>query len=287
MTTRSFDPRARNAGIVAEDERTVESTADEGTDGAASTGEDGTGGESLAEDGVRTGERTPDDAAETFLELDEALDLDDDERTRRGLVVDADRRDAGAVPSGYPVAGDPDEVVALTVDAGERETTVYLAWPGEDADVPLVWLLDAMGVELGDLYGREVRLERVEGHDVLVTPDERPRGSDLQAGVLGGLAFVAGFVALLATGGAPALVSLLWALVTVVGLPYAVYRDAWYVRTHSDWSGGPLFWATLSMLPFLNLPVGLVYLWRRSRARFFGDQRSFVGRAVDTVRSWL
>jgi hypothetical protein len=236
--------------------------------------------------------RTPDDAAERFLDLDADLDTGPtvETGTDRGLVVDADRRERGAIPDGYPLAKPTDEVLALTVDTGMDERVVYLSWPDEATDVPLVWYLDATGIELRELYGREVRLVEVEGHTALATPDEAPRGSRRwYGGVLGGAALTAGWVAALPALG-PTLgppLGFLWAALTLVGLPYAVYRDAWYVRTHSDWDGGPAFWATLSALPFLNLVSVAGYLYSRSKANFFGYEPSLRTRVVDAVRSLL
>lgn len=146
-----------------------------------------------------------------------------------------------------------------------------------------------MDADLSDLYGREVLLERVEGHDALVVPSESPRGSDRwwPAVAVGHGLNVALLGLSLATGGLSTLLVGLWVLLTLVGLPYATYRDAWYVRTHSDWRQGPLFWAALSIVPVVNAVVGLSYFWTRSRARFFGPERSLLDRAVGTVRSWL
>lgn len=287
-----FDPGGPSPDIVAEDERTVEPTDERAeTGGTSQTSETG---DAIGEpdDAPADQRRTPDDAAETFLELDADLDVapepDHTAGPRRGLVVDAARVDADAVPSGYPLSATTDRAVELTVDFGDGTTTVYLAWPDDaDSETSLTRLLDAMGVELADLYGEEVLVERVDGHDALVTPDERPRGSDRRAGVLGGLAVVAGFVALLAaTTGSVGAAGLVWALVTFVWLPYATYSDAWYARTHSDWDGGPAFWATLAMLPFLNLATGAAYLWRRSRATFFADQPSVLASVTGKLRSW-
>lgn len=287
---------------MVEDERTVES-ADEGVekdDGhATDDGDSGAAAEPRAVDDegdtFASSDTTPDATAESFFELDDDLDtISGPAETgrggrRRGVVAGADRVDSASVPDGYRLDAETDRVLALTVDFGVETTTVYLAWPGDaDDEVPLTWLLDAMGIELRDLYGRDVLVERVDGHDVLVTPDERPRGSDETAGILGGLGVVTAFVGLLATtGGVGPVLSLLWAGVTLALLPYLTYTDAWYLRTHSDWTGGPLFWAVLSALPFLNLFVGAVYLWRRRDASFFGTERSRIASVVAKVRSWL
>lgn len=237
-----------------------------------------------------------DSAAESFLELEADLDrtLDGDETTApgqfRGLVVDAERVDATVVPDEYPVVIDTDQAIAFRVDRGGSETTVYLEWPGESGeDAPLPWLLTAIDVELSDLYGRELLLERVDGHDVVVVPSEHPRESDAWGPCLAVTHVLnAGLVGLLfAAGGLPSLLYVVWFFLTLVALPYATYRDAWYVRTHSDWGHGPLFWAALSMLPLFNVFVGAMYFWTRSRARFFGTERSLLTRAGRMVRSWL
>jgi hypothetical protein len=274
---------------VAEDERSVEETAtdeiiEESSTGTSSTGE---GRPSLGAD------RTPDDAAETFLELDDELDLPpetpESSEPRRGLVVDAERVEAASVPAGYPLSARTDRAVALAVDLGEATITVYLSWPDDsEGETALTWLLDAMGVELGDLYGTTVLVERVDGHDVAVTPDERPRGADLGAGVVGGLGALAGIVGLgAATGGLSLAAYFVFLGITLGWLPYTTYKDAWYVRTHSDWEGGPAFWATLLFVPVVNLAAGVAYLWSRSRATFFDGRGSLLGEIGSRVRDWL
>ncbi|MBX0288189.1 hypothetical protein [Haloarcula salinisoli] len=233
-----------------------------------------------------------DDAAASFLELDADLDTGQDPETGAdsGHVADAERVPRERCPDGYPLGARTDEVLALTVDIGLDERVVYLAWPDEATDAPLVWYLDATGIELRELYGREVQLAEREGHTTLATPAEAPRGSGRwYGGVLGGAALSAGLLATLPAAG-PTLgppLGLLWGALTLVGLPYAVYRDAWYVRTHSDWDGGPLFWATLSALPLLNLVSVASYLYSRSKANFFGFEPSLRTRVVDAVRSLL
>jgi len=248
--------------------------------------------EAVGSDGEAPQFRRPDAAAESFLELDAELDTGPAAETGpdSGLVVDAGTVDPGTLPDGYPLDTVTDEVLELTVDTGLDERVVYLSWPDEATDVPLVWYLDATGIELRELYGREVRLVEDAGHTTLATPDEPPRGSRRWYwGVLGGAALTAGWVAALPALG-PALgppLGALWAVLTLVGLPYAVYQDAWYVRTHSDWDGGPAFWATLSALPFLNLASVAGYLYSRSRATFFHFEPSLRTTVVQKIRSLL
>ena len=98
-----------------------------------------------------------------------------------------------------------------------------------------------------------------------------------------------GLVALAAAGLVPipsALLALA-ALVNFVLLPYATYRDASYLRGHSDWEQGPPFWATLSMVPGLNVLVSALYLRSRRNAWFLGDEPSLSTRLVRRVRGLL
>lgn len=61
---------------------------------------------------------------------------------------------------------------------------------------------------------------------------------------------------------------MLFVLLTLCVLPVFTYRDAWYLRAHSDCEGDPVFWATLAMLPGLNLLLTALYLRDRGRATF-------------------
>jgi hypothetical protein len=45
-----------------------------------------------------------------------------------------------------------------------------------------------------------------------------------------------------------------------------VYYDAWDLRTTTNWEGGPLFWATLAMIPGLNILGVVAYLILRQNA---------------------
>lgn len=290
---------------MAEDERPAEATEDDvgpttrgRTEPAADRArgssvtddtDDGTAGDGVVEDGAAY-----DDVAESFLGLEADLDGSrsdgapaEGERVH-GLVTGAERVGAAAVPEGYPLEGETDRALALAVEFGDEETTAYLDWPDDDgAGSPLRRLLDAVGIQLGDLYGRRLLLERTGGYYTVVTPSEPPRSSgDWGLVVAGGHVLNAAILGLLvATGGLPTMLYAVGAVLALVVLPYATYRDAWYVRTHSDWDQGPLFWATLSALPFLNSLVGLAYLWSRRRATFLGTEPSLPERARRRVRS--
>lgn len=244
----------------------------------------------------------PDQAADSFLELEAELDVEDAPETGRttGMVVDAETVPAAEVPASYPVDVTTESVLALTFEtAAGREVTAYLEWPDDGVVEPssrLGRLLAATGVSadtFADLYGRTLRLERTGEHVTVFVPPEQPQGhGDWSLGVAGGLTFnvaTLGLVALAAAGLVPipsALLALA-ALVNFVLLPYATYRDASYLRGHSDWEQGPPFWATLSMVPGLNVLVSALYLRSRRNAWFLGDEPSLSTRLVRRVRGLL
>ena len=256
-------------------------------------------GESTAEaDRTAGADRT----ADAFLELEAELDADTGPASDRaaGLVVDAATVPADRVPDGYPLAADAEEVLSLTlaVDAG-RETMAYLAWPSDGTVDPasrLGRLLAATGVQpdaFADLYGQRLLIERVGEHDTVYVPSDRPQGTGgWSLGVAGGLAFNLAFVGLvglaaagLPLGGLLTPLTLLFLLVNLVVLPYATYRDARYLRSHSDWEQGPPFWAALAMVPGLNVASSLLYLRSRARAWFLGAEPSLSARLRRRVRN--
>jgi hypothetical protein len=242
-----------------------------------------------------------DRTAESFLELEGELDDGADPTSGRatGLVVDAATVPAARVPDGYPLRTGVEEALALTlaIDDG-RETTAYLAWPTDgtvDPDSNLGRLLAATGVEpdaFADLYGTRLLVERVGEHDTVYVPAVRPQGTgDWALGVAGGLGFNLAFFGLvgLATAGLPLSgvltpVTVLFLLVNLVLLPYATYRDATYLRSHSDWEQGPPFWAALSMVPGLNVAASALYLRSRARSWFIGEEPSLLTRLRRRVR---
>ena len=249
----------------------------------------------------------PEVAVDAFVELE--AELADAEASTgpldehpSGLVVGAETVAAGAVPDTYPLTVTTDRALELRLrlrDGGRA--TVYLDWPGEEGVAPdssLGRLLAALGVSadaFADLYGKTLLLEREGEHYAVLLPPEPPHGSGRwELGVVGGLAFNAAVLGLLGLGAAGVPVGGLLSALTVpflltnlLLLPWATYRDARYLRAHSDWDQGPPFWGALSMIPVVNVGVGALYLWSRSRARFIGTEPSLGTKLLRTVRGLL
>lgn len=272
-----------------DEEVTVDAKAGDATD---SDGRESVGDEAGADTSSEAEEPTSDEAeferpedraAERFLELEAELAASSDatlpeETVRSGYLADAALVPASEVPDGYPVAVGTGQALALTVELdGGRTVPTYLDWPegGEPNEEStlgrLLAGLDVAPEQLAELYGRRVLVEVVDGHYTLYLPERPPEGTGRDvfgviAGAVASIATLVGF-ALSPSG----LLLLAFLLVTFVALPLFTYRDGWYLRTHSDWEGGPLFWATLAMIPGVNLLSTAVYLLARNRATFLGD----------------
>lgn len=214
-----------------------------------------------------------DDAADSFLELESQFTTRALPGRVRGRAVDVERVPASAVPADYPVDIRTEEALALTVAVDGERVAVYFAFDDDPADDRLGRMLELKGISperFADLYGETVLLTVEDGHYVPVVPRESPRGSALGAyGVAGGLAMNLLAVALLLVGlgGVVSVpVVLAWLAANVLGVPAATYLDAWHLRTHTDWSGGPLFWTALGAIPGVNVLSSAAYLRQRARA---------------------
>jgi len=214
-----------------------------------------------------------DDAADAFLELESQFTIRTLPGRVRGRAVDVERVPTPAVPADYPVEIRTDEALALAVEIDDERVPVYFAFDDDLTDGRLGRLLELKGISperFADLYGETVLLTVEEGHYVPVVPEEDPRGSALGGyGVAGGLAMNLLAVALLVVGlgGVVSVpVVLAWLAANVLGVPAATYLDAWHLRTHTDWSGGPLFWTALGAIPGVNVLSSAAYLRQRARA---------------------
>jgi len=233
-------------------------------------------------------DRSVDDAAESFLELEETLSptdsvetLPDGTESVRGQIVDVDRVDGTAVPADYPWTITTETVLALEVEVGvgTHSADRFTLYFGQEADgtpgdrlLQLLELLEIPLDSISELHGRIILLTVREGRLIPILPEERPTGSTLGVyGVYAGLVFNLVFVGLAVLTGMslPAFVG--FVLVNFFVLPVATALDAWYLRTHTDWGQGPWFWALLSMLPVINIVTTIGYLHTRRTARPVAD----------------
>jgi len=225
----------------------------------------------------RSAERSVDTAAESFVAVEDDLAPADESGRVWGRAVDVDRVSASAVPEGYPVEIETDRALALELAVEGERVTAYFALGDDLTGTRLGGLLALKGISperFADLHGESLLLELRDGHYVPVVPSESPRGSPRGVyGVVAGLGMNLLF-ALLAIVGLGSVFStpvvLAWMVANVVGLPVATYTDAWHLRTHTDWEGGPLFWATLGALPGLNVLSSAWYLRDRGKAKRLG-----------------
>lgn len=222
-----------------------------------------------------------DRAADAFVALEGELQGVNGRVDRlSGIAEDVERIPLTAVPDGYPLSITTDQALRLTVrssqlpaDADDLDDAVYVEWPPSDEGplARLMGLRDIAPDRFADLHGKRIPLRIEDGFLVPRLPPASPRGSPAgQYGILAGLVTNLGLLGAIAFGLAsltslPVVLAL--ALVNLVVLPLATYMDAWHLLTTTDWKGGPPFWATLAMLPGVNVLSSLVYLTRRRSVR--------------------
>ncbi len=192
-----------------------------------------------------------------------------------GEVVAVERVPAAEVPETFPVAVWTDEALALEFEFKRHDgrARTYFSLPETDPDDRLATLLDVQGVtEPEDVAGAGVLLDIEDGHPIPVSREGGRRGDHRALyGVFLGV-FPSFLVALGSFFGfADALFSTVYLGVYVVCtfliLPVSVYVDALYLRSTTDWQGGPLRWALLSVVPALYVVVVPYYLLTRENAR--------------------
>ena len=260
-----------------DDTRTQDESPARVQTGDVSTDGDETDVESL-EQSIRGSEATElDEAAESFVELEQEIGHLTAE-TARGHAIDVGRVSSSEVPADFPYDIDTVEALALRLrltDSGEKTITTYFEWPGEGGpDERLEQLLEITDISpdrFADLHGSNILLTVENGHYVPHLPAEGIRG-DPRAfyGILAGIA-PSVTIALFSFFGLGSIVTasgffLLWVLCTFILLPISIYVDAWHLRTTTDWDGGPLFWAFFSVIPAINVIAVPAYLIIRESA---------------------
>jgi len=218
-----------------------------------------------------------DAAASSFLELESHFGGGTSPGRLRGQAIDVERVPASTVPADYPVDIRTEEVIALSLDVGGEHVDVYFEFDEDLTDDRLGRLLALKGIpadRFADLYGESILLAVEDGHHVPVVPDESPRGDPTGVyGIAGGLGTNLLTLVLLVVGLGEVFsvpLVLAWLLANVLGVPAATYLDAWHLRTHTDWEGGPLFWTALAALPGVNVLSSAAYLASRARATPIG-----------------
>jgi hypothetical protein len=66
-----------------------------------------------------------------------------------------------------------------------------------------------------------------------------------------------------ATGGVPSSVGGFLVFVAWAGLPLSAYFDMQYVRANGEWDPETAVWVVLLSVWFVNIPAGVIYLYRR------------------------
>jgi len=213
------------------------------------------------------------DATDSFLELESEFGTETLTGRARSRAVDVERVPVSAVPDGYPVEIRTEQALALSVEVDGERVPVYFPFEEDLSDNRLGRLLELKDIapdRFADLYGESILLTVEGGHHVPVVPEEAPRGSPRGAyGVGAGLAMNLLTVALLVVGlggifSVPVVFA--WLAANIIGVPAATYLDAWHLRTHTDWDGGPLFWSSLGAIPGLNVLSSAAYLRQRAGA---------------------
>ena len=195
----------------------------------------------------------------------------------RGEVTAVERVPAGEVPGTFPVAIWTDETLAVTLELAYdgSETTTYFSLPETDPDDRLSDLLALHGLsEPDELVGRSLLLEVGDRHCLPLLPDEPQRG-DSRAfyGILAGIT-PSITIALFSFFGLGAAVETwpflaVFLVCTFLVLPVSLYLDAWHLRTTTGWSGRPLVWALVAIVPPLYVVVVPYYLVTRENAQPF------------------
>lgn len=240
--------------------------------------------------GAANTDSTVDRAAGSFVDLEQDLQgLTGRGGRLVGIAEDVERVPATSVPAGYPITITTEQALRLRVRSDEHggsdddadevgddiavPDSVYLEWPPGDGG-PLARLLALRGIDpdrFADLHGERIPIAIENGYLVPRLPPSGPRGSPTGVyGILAGIATNVATLAIasagvgLATASLPMLVVLV--VVPLVILSLSTYVDAWHLLSTTDWEGGPLFWATLALVPGINVVSSLAYLYARTTA---------------------
>jgi hypothetical protein len=270
--------------VSREDEREREDADAQKTtgDSTAAADDEADAEEERAVDDETESERDVDESATSFVEVEQELGHLGEGMRARAQAIDVEQVDSSAVPEDYPVAIETPDALELTLELPGEEgkiVLVYFEWPEQGVSDRLATLLELCDVPVdrfGDLHGKTILVTVENGYYLPVIPEEGLRGDPRAIYALAaGMAppAIVTFVGIFGIGASAVFTApfvVLWLLATLVVVPLALYSDAWYLRTHSDWDGGPLFWAALAVLPLVEIAVVPLYLFARGSAEPLG-----------------
>lgn len=270
--------------MAREDERELDETAAE-ADGDEHSGAAGADERAVDSDADEAEMESPDDeerdvdkSATSFVEVEQELGHLGEGMRAKAQAIDVEQVPASEVPEDYPVAIGTPDALELTLELlGQegRTVLVYFEWPDQGPSDRLATLLELSDVAVdrfGDLHGKTILVTVEDGYYLPVLPEAGLRGDEravyaLAAGLVPPALVT--FVGIFGIGTSLVVSTpfiLLWLLSTFLIVPLALYSDAWYLRTHSDWDGGPLFWASMAVVPMLELVIVPLYLLARANA---------------------
>lgn len=163
--------------------------------------------------------------------------------------------------------------------ASGHKTTFYITTSETITEPPVTRLLEARGLtSVHDLVGQEITLERsgeFNGHYTLSVPTDAWFIS--RWWIYGVIACLIGQIPLLIHP------TQLWRdvfLIAYILAPIVMYFEARYVRAESEWDPSSsqwgegthwpesLYWPGLMLIPWINVLLGVVYLYKRWQAAF-------------------
>lgn len=215
--------------------------------------------------------------AERFMRLEDEIresssTVRSDGEVLKGEIRDVKRVPSEEIPNDYPVDIETEEALGFTIKTSQdKSVSVYMNWFDDKTNrknsliSDLLKMHNIQETQISDLYGKEVLLESENNHLRLKTPDNPRKGKTRYSAILPSL--LIGYFALflgIQTTIIPFSIGLVMFTITIfLVLPFFVYQDSWKLRNMSKWEGGPLFWATVSMLPIINIFTTLMYISQR------------------------
>lgn len=216
-----------------------------------------------------------DERAEQLLEVEEKLKtvdgaaVDPEGVYESGVIIGAERIPNSDVPDSYPTPFHTPKALKLDVRLGpDRVTSVFLDWPEQlSEETPLYRLLRTLDISphsFADILGTEILLERDGYYYEVCFPDDVSHGFPYFHYVIGVL-LVSWSILWLPGQQVPTkdITYFIWVL-----LPVITYFDTEYVREWSTWNPHTWLWPVLSFVLVVNIPAGVVYLYKRRQAEF-------------------